>query len=48
MIDIDNIKRDLLEVLNKYSISELSYNINNIIDDHYLNKIWIYSSINIK
>ena len=39
MIDIDNIKRDLLEVLNRHDISELSYSTNNIIDKYYSNKI---------
>ena len=39
IIDIDCIKRDILKVLNQHYISELSYSINNIIDNYYSNKI---------
>jgi len=38
-IDINSIKQELLIVLNKYNISELSNNINDMIDDYYKNKI---------
>ena len=38
-IDIVNIKQDLINVLNRYNINNLTDDINNLIDNYYSNKI---------
>ena len=39
IIDIDGIKKDLVKVLNRYDINNLTDDINNLIDNYYSNKI---------